>query len=43
MLTRRDFLAAGTAAAALAAYPSRGLGQTPKRGGTLARGNLVHP
>jgi ABC-type transport system substrate-binding protein len=36
MLTRRDFLAAGTAAAALATYPSRALAQSPKRGGTLA-------
>ena len=36
MLTRRDFLAAGTAAAALATYPSRALAQAPKRGGTLA-------
>ena len=27
MLTRRDFLAAGTAAAALATYPSRALAQ----------------
>src|SRR5258705_4290393 len=36
MLTRRDFLAAGTAAAALAASPSRALAQTPKRGGTIA-------
>jgi peptide/nickel transport system substrate-binding protein len=36
MLTRRDFLAAGTGAAALAASPSRALAQTPKRGGTVA-------
>jgi peptide/nickel transport system substrate-binding protein len=36
MLTRREFLAATTAAAALAATPSGAMAQTPKRGGTLA-------
>ena len=36
MLTRREFLAASTAAAALAATPSGAMAQTPKRGGTLA-------
>jgi ABC-type transport system substrate-binding protein len=36
MFTRREFLAASTAAAALAATPSGAMAQTPKRGGTLA-------
>jgi hypothetical protein len=36
MLTRREFLAATTAAAALATTPSGAIAQTPKRGGTLA-------
>ena len=36
MLTRREFLAATTAAAALAAAPSGVAAQTPKRGGTLS-------
>lgn len=36
MLTRREFLAASTAAAALAAAPSGAMARTPKRGGTLA-------
>lgn len=35
MLTRREFLAASTAAAALAATPPGALAQTPKKGGTL--------
>jgi peptide/nickel transport system substrate-binding protein len=35
MLTRREFLAATSAAAAATAVPSRALAQTPKRGGTL--------
>jgi len=36
MLTRRDFLATGAGAAALAARPVRALAQTPRRGGTLS-------
>ena len=36
MLTRREFLAATTAAAALVAAPSSVAAQTPKRGGTLS-------